>query len=187
MKAATGITVLLIATVSVLAGDEPDVVSVLGSFSQYVRPGRWGQVTARLDNPTEQAMQVKFILFAKDSARGQIHYTHRVDLPSRTRRTVRLGHRVAPIKPKRSSSKELLHGNSEQNFRLENTATNKILDSDFILVRPLGPKQHCMAYVDPEAPVGQDHSYLVKIPDSPFGQVALASSSQRLLPDRWSG
>jgi hypothetical protein len=187
MKVSAGITVLLIATVSALAGDEPKVVSVSGAFSPYVRSERWGQVTAKLDNPTEQAMQVKFIFFAEDPASGQIHYTRRVNLPPRTRRTVRLGHRVGPIKPKRSSSKKLLHNNIQQKFRLENAATNKILDSNLILVRPLGPKQYCLAYVDPEALPGQDHSYLAKIPDSPFGQVSLASSSQRLLPDRWYG
>ena len=128
MKVSAGITVLLIAAVSALAGDEPDVVSVSGSFSPYVRPERWGQVTTKLDNPTEQAMEVRFILFAKDSASGQLHYTRRVNLPPHTRRTIRLGYRVGPMKPKRSSSKKLSYSNSERNFRLENAATNKILD-----------------------------------------------------------
>ncbi len=187
MKVQVGITVLLIATVSALAGDEPGVLSVSGAFFPYVRPERWGQVTANLGNPAEQAMQVKFILFAKDSASGQIRYTRGANLPPRTRRIVRLGHRIGIIKPKRLPSKKLSYGNSEQNFRLENTATNKILDSNFMLVRPLGPKQYCIAYVDTEITPGQDHSYLANIPDKPFGQVALANSSQRLLPDRWYG
>ncbi len=187
MKVSAGITFLLIATASALAGDEPDVVSVSEAFPPYVRPERWGQVTARLNNPTEQAMQVKFILFAENPTSGKIRYTRRVNLPSRTRRMVRLGHRVGPIKLKRLSSKKKQRVNIEQKFRLENAATNKILDSDFILVSPLWPQQYCLAYVDPEDPPGQDHSYLAKIPDSPFGKVALASSSQRFLPDRWYG
>ena len=185
MKTLVSIAVLHIAAVCVLAAEEPDVVNVSRAFSPYTQSGQWGQVTAELRNPTDRTVRARFIYFAEDPARGRIRYTRTVDMPSRTHRALRLGQRIGPAKQKRSSSKKPVF--TEQAFRLEDAQTNKILDSDYILVSTLAPTQRCLAYIDPEDPPGQDHSWLNKIPDSPFGRVVLASSRQQNLPDRWYG
>ncbi len=177
--------VLHIAAVCASAADQPDVISVSRVFSPYVRSEQWGQIAARLRNPTDRAVQVRFIY---DGFPGEkIDYTRTVNLPGMTQRTVRLGQRVGPIEieKNRSLTKKILP--YEPAFRLEDAQTNKILDSDFTLVSPLSPAQCCLAYVDPEDPKGQDHSYLGKIPDKPFGDVALVSSRQQYLPDTWYG
>ncbi len=183
-----GIMLLLIAAASVFAAaDEPDVVTVSRVFAPYIRSGQWGRVTADLRNPTDRAVRVRFVYFADDPAQGQIRYTYTTDMPARTYQNIRLGQRVGAIKKKNSSSSSKKRTYIEQAFRLEDARTNKILDSDYVLVSSLAPTQCCLAYVDPEDPQGQDHSYLMRIPDSPFGDVALTNSRQRLLPNRWYG
>lgn len=184
MKRLLGIAVLHIAAVCA-AADQPDVATVSRAFSPYVKPGQWGQVTATLGNPTDKAVPVRFIYFVEDSSRGRIRYTRTVNLPGRTRRNIWLGQRTGAIAKKRSPVKKLKQ--YEQAFRLENARTNEILDSDFILVSALTNTQHCLAYVDTEDPLGQDHSYLAHIPGNPLGKVALVNSRQQQMPDRWYG
>ncbi|MCD4699104.1 MAG: hypothetical protein K8R91_00830 [Phycisphaerae bacterium] len=185
MKTLVSITVLHIAAVCALAAEQPDVATVSRAFSPYVKSGQWGQVTARLHNPTDETAPVKFIYLAEDPSRGRIRYTRTVNLPGRTFRNIWLGQRIGAIEKKRSSEKKSEH--LEQGFRLQDARTNKILDSDFILVSALSPTQRCLAYVDPEDPEGQDHSYLRHIPGNPLGKVALVISRQKQLPDRWYG
>ncbi len=182
MRTFLSITVLHIAAVCASAADQPGVINVSRAFSPYVKSEQWGQVTARLRNPTDRAVQVRFVYPG-----GKIDYTRIVNLPGMTHRTIRLGQRVGPIEidKTRSSTKKLIP--HEQAFRLEDAQTNKILDSDFMLVSALAPTQCCLAYIDPEDPPGQGHAYLLKIPDSPFGNVALVSSRQQYLPDKWYG